>query len=158
MEIPPTIGQRIAYARKQRIWTVAQLADKASVQPESIETWECGEVVPTSLQVAKLTHVLGASLDFILHGKTEPPNAVLKPLPTRKNRDASGKYKRFTGRDEQRYGEYGVWLSDFPELPVKGTRVSVTTASGKVVLEKLDMLIWSKPDGTLQLWSIQSGD
>jgi transcriptional regulator with XRE-family HTH domain len=158
MEIPPTIGQRIAYARKQRIWTVKDLSDKTGFTEASIVAIEADELDPPSNLVLMFAESLGASLDFLLHGKTEPPNADLKSLPTRKNRDASGKYKRFTGRDEQRYGEYGVWIEKYPGELTKGSRVSVTTASGKVALEKLDALIWSKPDGTLQLWSIQNGE
>ena len=65
-----TIGERIAYCRRQRIWRVAELAYKAGMNPSDLERIESGEIKAASMTVLKLANALGASLDFLLHGKT----------------------------------------------------------------------------------------
>jgi hypothetical protein len=72
----------------------------------------------------------------------------------RKNVDAGATYTLL--KDDEHEGSWAVWLNALPESEIgKGKRVSVTTKSGNVRLERLVEQLWVNDDGSLQLWLIE---
>ncbi len=68
-----TIGQNIAYFRKQKQLTQEELAEKMSVTAQAISKWECDASYPDITVINSLAKVLGISVDSIFNGSKEVP-------------------------------------------------------------------------------------
>ena len=68
-----TIGQNIAYFRKQKQLTQEELAEKMSVTAQAISKWECDASYPDITVINSLAKVLGISIDSIFNGSKEIP-------------------------------------------------------------------------------------
>lgn len=68
------IGKRISEARAALGISVAVLAERLAVTPETIEGWESGEVAPRANHLNKVAGVLGIGLSWLIIGHgAEPP-------------------------------------------------------------------------------------
>ena len=61
-----TIGENIAYLRKQKKMTQEELAEKMSVTPQAVSKWECNSSYPDMTVMHTLAKTLGVSVDNIL--------------------------------------------------------------------------------------------
>ena len=61
-----TIGQNIAYFRKQKNMTQEELAEKIGVTAQAISKWENESGMPDLSQIVPLAHVFGVSTDTLL--------------------------------------------------------------------------------------------
>ena len=68
-----TIGQNIAYFRKQKQLTQEELAEKMSVTAQAVSKWECDASYPDITVINSLAKVLGISVDSIFNGSKEIP-------------------------------------------------------------------------------------
>ncbi|MBQ7338338.1 MAG: helix-turn-helix transcriptional regulator [Clostridia bacterium] len=68
-----TIGQNIAYFRKQKQLTQEELAEKMSVTAQAVSKWECDASYPDITVINSLAKVLGISVDSIFNGSKEFP-------------------------------------------------------------------------------------
>ena len=68
-----TIGQNIAYFRKQKQLTQEELAEKMSVTAQAVSKWECDASYPDITVINSLAKVLGISVDSIFNGNNEIP-------------------------------------------------------------------------------------
>lgn len=66
-----SIGSRIKYFREAKNWTQERLADEADVSKSFISEVENNRRNPSAEKLLGIATVLGASLDFIMTGKTE---------------------------------------------------------------------------------------
>lgn len=66
-----TIGKRIKYLRESKGWTQERLAEEAGVSKSFISDVENDRRNPSAAKLLDIASVLGASLDFIMTGKTE---------------------------------------------------------------------------------------
>ena len=67
-----TIGQNIAYFRKQKNMTQEELAEKMSVTAQAISKWECDTSYPDITVIQTLSKVLGVSVTELLEGIQTP--------------------------------------------------------------------------------------
>ena len=74
-----TIGQNIAYFRKQKNMTQEELAEKMSVTAQAISKWECDTSYPDITVIQTLSKTLGVSVTELLEGISTPPQ--LKDAP-----------------------------------------------------------------------------
>ena len=74
-----TIGQNIAYFRKQKNMTQEELAEKMSVTAQAISKWECDTSYPDITVIQTLSKILGVSVTELLEGISTPPQ--LKDAP-----------------------------------------------------------------------------
>ena len=74
-----TIGQNIAYFRKQKNMTQEELAEKMSVTAQAISKWECDASYPDITVIQTLSKILGVSVTELLEGISTPPQ--LKDAP-----------------------------------------------------------------------------
>lgn len=65
-------AKRLKLARNFRHWTMKQLAEKASVTPSMICTWEKEQAEPGLFSAARMAIALDVSLEW-LTGRTETP-------------------------------------------------------------------------------------
>ncbi|WP_199028464.1 helix-turn-helix domain-containing protein [Ralstonia sp. ASV6] len=75
-----TVGQRIAYARKQAKLSQKAIADRLGITQGAVSQWEQELTVPSLEQVGPLAKLVGASIDWLVLGSKEPP--VLAPAPS----------------------------------------------------------------------------
>ena len=68
-----TIGQNIAYFRKQKQLTQEELAEKMSVTAQAISKWECDTSYPDITVINSLAKLLGVSIDSLLNGNQNIP-------------------------------------------------------------------------------------
>ena len=68
-----TIGQNIAYFRKQKNMTQEELAEKMSVTAQAISKWECDTSYPDIITVRVLSKTLGVSVTELLEGISTLP-------------------------------------------------------------------------------------
>ena len=68
-----TIGQNIAYFRKQKQLTQEELAEKMSVTAQAVSKWECDASYPDITVINSLAKVLGISVDNLFNGSKEIP-------------------------------------------------------------------------------------
>ena len=68
-----TIGQNIAYFRKQKNMTQEELAEKMSVTAQAISKWECDASYPDIITVQALSKTLGVSVTELLEGISTLP-------------------------------------------------------------------------------------
>lgn len=64
-----TIGQNIAYFRKQKKLTQEELAEKMSVTAQAVSKWECDTSYPDITVMQALAKTLGVSVDNLLEGE-----------------------------------------------------------------------------------------
>ena len=67
-----TIGQNIAYFRKQKNMTQEELAEKMSVTAQAVSKWECDTSYPDITTIQALSKVLGISVTELLDGIQTP--------------------------------------------------------------------------------------
>lgn len=66
-----TVGERIKALREAQGLSVFELSHAAGMQTQTLRYWESGERVPTMVDVlARLSAVLGVTLDYLVTGKT----------------------------------------------------------------------------------------
>jgi len=75
-----TVGQRIAYARKQAKLSQKAIADRLGITQGAVSQWEQELTVPSLEQIGPLSKLVGASIDWLVLGSKEPP--VLAPAPS----------------------------------------------------------------------------
>ena len=63
-----TIGQNIAYLRKQKKMTQEELAEKMSVTAQAISKWECDTSYPDITVIQTLSKVLGVTPTELING------------------------------------------------------------------------------------------
>lgn len=68
-----TIGQNIAYFRKQKNMTQEELAEKMSVTAQAVSKWECDTSYPDITVIQALAKILGVSVTELLEGIQAPP-------------------------------------------------------------------------------------
>lgn len=71
MSKPSTLGQRVAMLRQEEGLTQRQLADRADVSPTFISDIENDKRNVSSAVLMQIGDALGASLDYLLRGKTK---------------------------------------------------------------------------------------
>lgn len=64
--IPGAMGDRIAYLRKQKKMTQAQLAVQLGISAQAVSKWESGLSCPDIMTLVPLAHELGVSTDELL--------------------------------------------------------------------------------------------
>lgn len=64
-----TIGQNIAYFRKQKNLTQEELAEKMAVTAQAVSKWECDTSYPDITVMRTLAGTLGVSVDSLLEGE-----------------------------------------------------------------------------------------
>lgn len=74
-----TIGQNIAYFRKQKNMTQEELAEKMSVTAQAVSKWERDTSYPDITVIQSLSKVLGVSVTELLEGIQAP--AEIKDAP-----------------------------------------------------------------------------
>lgn len=74
-----TIGQNIAYFRKQKKMTQEELAEKISVTAQAVSKWECDTSYPDITVLQTLSKILGVSATELLEGIQEV--AEIKDAP-----------------------------------------------------------------------------
>ena len=89
-----TIGQNIAYFRKQKNMTQEELAEKMSVTAQAISKWECDASYPDIITVQALSKVLGVSVTELFDGIQTP--AEIKDAP----QEVIDIIEKFTAVDE----------------------------------------------------------
>lgn len=77
----PTMGQRIAAARKRRGLTQSDLADALNVTPQAVSKWETDGSLPDISMLAPLAKVLELTLDQLLTGAGYPEVAEAQAAP-----------------------------------------------------------------------------
>lgn len=74
----PTIGEKIAKARKAANLTQDQLAALLEVSRQAISKWESDLTLPETIKILPLIQALGIGCDYLLGGSATPqPQAVL---------------------------------------------------------------------------------
>ena len=63
-----TIGQNIAYFRKQKKMTQEELAEKMSVTAQAVSKWECDTSYPDITAIQTLSKVLGVTATELING------------------------------------------------------------------------------------------
>lgn len=74
-----TIGQNIAYFRKQKNMTQEELAEKMSVTAQAVSKWECDTSYPDITTIQALSKMLGVGATELLEGPQSP--ATIKDAP-----------------------------------------------------------------------------
>lgn len=74
-----TIGQNIAYFRKQKNMTQEDLAEKMAVTAQAVSKWECDTSYPDITVMQALSKTLGVSVTELLEGVQAPP--AIKDAP-----------------------------------------------------------------------------
>ena len=79
-----TLGQRLAFHRKQKALTQQQLGEQLNVSAQAISKWENDQAEPDVATVLKLAQIYHISLDLLLTGKeavTENAAPEQAPVP-----------------------------------------------------------------------------
>ena len=64
--VPGTMGDRIAYLRKRKKLTQAQLAEQLGISAQAVSKWESGISCPDIMTLVPLSQVLEVSTDELL--------------------------------------------------------------------------------------------
>ena len=70
--IPPTLGRRVADCRERLGWTQKTLADKAALSITFVSEIENDRRAPGTEALRRLADALGASLDYLVKGVSDP--------------------------------------------------------------------------------------
>jgi len=76
----PSVGDRIREIRDARKFTQDQLAEKARISKGFLSEVENGKRNVSSEYLLRIANSLGASVDYLLRGTTELPNANKEPI------------------------------------------------------------------------------
>lgn len=74
-----TIGENIAYFRKQKKLTQEELAEKLSVTAQAVSKWECDTSYPDITVMQTLAKSLGVTVDDLLSGERKIPEVKEAP-------------------------------------------------------------------------------
>lgn len=74
-----TIGENIAYFRKQKKMTQEELAEKMSVTAQAVSKWECDSSYPDITVMQTLAKTLGVTVDELLSGEQKIPEVKEAP-------------------------------------------------------------------------------
>ncbi len=61
-----SIGQRIAFLRKEKDYTQEQMSMLLNITPQAVSKWEKGNALPDTSLLPLLAKVLGVSIDKLL--------------------------------------------------------------------------------------------
>jgi transcriptional regulator with XRE-family HTH domain len=95
-----SIGARIKYLREGKSWTQERLAQEADVSKSFISEVENNRRNPSAEKLLDLATVLGASLDFIMTGKTDglPESSALPTVTIPRELAAAAEERRWPYR------------------------------------------------------------
>lgn len=152
-----TIGQNIAYFRKQKNMTQEELAEKMSVTAQAISKWECDTSYPDITVIQTLSKTLGVSVTELLEGIQTPaqindaPQEIIDrrivrievqsdrakivtrfPVPAMKKAIENGALERLIG-DEDDFKEVASILGMI-DSGMTGRLVDVNTSKTQVVI------------------------
>lgn len=74
-----SLGQKIAYLRKNKGLTQAQLAEKMSVSTQAVSKWETDQTAPDISLLYPLAKELDTTVDYLLSDKEELPETRYIP-------------------------------------------------------------------------------
>jgi transcriptional regulator with XRE-family HTH domain len=98
------IGAKVAHARKERGWSLAQLAQRAGISPAAVHKVEKSGMTPTIASLMKIAAALGKSVSYFVEEPSTPDVSVVRaeqraPVYTSKQgldlRNISGRYGPF---------------------------------------------------------------
>ena len=75
------IGEHIAYYRKKAGMTQEQLSEKMGVTAQAVSKWENGLTCPDLDSVARLSEILGVSVEQLIHGDAAVPSVKVVETP-----------------------------------------------------------------------------
>ena len=75
------IGEHIAYYRKKAGMTQEQLSEKMGVTAQAVSKWENGLTCPDLNSVARLSEILGVSVEQLIHGDSALPSVKVVETP-----------------------------------------------------------------------------
>ena len=75
------IGEHIAYYRKKAGMTQEQLSEKMGVTAQAVSKWENGLTCPDLDSVARLSEILGVSVEQLIHGDAAVPSVSVVETP-----------------------------------------------------------------------------
>ncbi len=150
-----TIGQNIAYFRKQKNMTQEELAEKMSVTAQAISKWECDTSYPDITVIQALSRVLGVGVTELLDGiqtpaqindapqeiidsrivrievKTDGTTIVTRfPVPAMKKAIENGTLERLIGDDFEEVAS----ILGMIDAGMTGRLVDVNTPDAQVVI------------------------
>ena len=76
-----SLGLRIRYRRKKRVWTLDQLAEASGVSRAGISRIERGETVPSTTTLSRIAEALGLNFSELMsvHSNEQEDVVLLKP-------------------------------------------------------------------------------
>jgi transcriptional regulator with XRE-family HTH domain len=98
------IGAKVAHARQERGWSLAQLAQRAGLSPAAVHKVEKSGMTPTIASLMKIASALGKSVSYFVEEPATPDVSVVRaedrqPVYTSKQgldlRNVSGRYGPF---------------------------------------------------------------
>lgn len=81
-----TIAEGIKRARKYRLLTQKELAEKAGVSIDALKFWEQGRSNPKGASLKKMAAALDVSVDYLTGNSDDPVEKTLPPSPIGDNR------------------------------------------------------------------------
>jgi transcriptional regulator with XRE-family HTH domain len=72
------IGAKVAHARKERGWSLAQLAQRAGVSPAAVHKVEKSGMTPTIASLMKIASALGKSVSYFVEEPSTPDVSVVR--------------------------------------------------------------------------------
>lgn len=80
MEIKESLGQRIAYLRKQRSLTQEDVAVRLGVSAQAVSKWENDMTCPDISLLPDLSDLLEVTVDVLLRGEHKPETYMLSEM------------------------------------------------------------------------------
>jgi transcriptional regulator with XRE-family HTH domain len=72
------IGAKVAHARKERGWSLAQLAQRAGISPAAVHKVEKSGMTPTIASLMKIAAALGKSVSYFVEEPSTPDVSVVR--------------------------------------------------------------------------------
>jgi transcriptional regulator with XRE-family HTH domain len=72
------IGAKVAQARKERGWSLAQLAQRAGISPAAVHKVEKSGMTPTIASLMKIASALGKSVSYFVEEPSTPDVSVVR--------------------------------------------------------------------------------
>jgi transcriptional regulator with XRE-family HTH domain len=72
------IGAKVAHARKERGWSLAQLAQRAGISPAAVHKVEKSGMTPTIASLMKIASALGKSVSYFVEEPSTPDVSVVR--------------------------------------------------------------------------------
>ena len=72
------IGAKVAHARKERGWSLAQLAQRAGLSPAAVHKVEKSGMTPTIASLMKIASALGKSVSYFVEEPATPDVSVVR--------------------------------------------------------------------------------